>query len=113
MATTIVPPTTARGLPARSRRPYGPPQSEVGALSALRRLAADIFQQSNQRRRRDARDPGRLTQGGWLVGLQLLPDFIGKPADRAVIEIRRHQKVLTPPIRGDILPLAGQIAAVA
>src|SRR5882757_8744076 len=86
---------------------------EAWAMSKLRCLAADVLQQGYQRRRRDARNPGRLAQGGWFMGLQLLPDFIGKAADRAVVEIRWQQESLIAAVRGDILPLAGQITVVA
>ena len=41
------------------------------------RPAADMLQERDQGRRRDARDAGGLAQGGWLVLLELLADFIG------------------------------------
>ena len=83
------------------------------ALMAQRRPAADVASEGDQRGRRDARDPGRLAQGRRPVGCELLPDFVGQAADRAIVEIGRQLQGLVPAVGGDVLPLAGKVAVVA
>src|SRR5258708_38546801 len=92
------------GVNSRVSIARGTPRAVMGYKPILRRLAADVFQQSDQRRRRDARDSGRLAQSGWLVNLQLLPDFVGQTAGRAVVEIRRQDEGFIAAVRGNILP---------
>src|SRR5579883_905041 len=97
---------------SRRTHPLDPTEAAPSRPRSLR-VAPDVLQERDERRRRHAADAGRGAERRRPGEAQLVADFVGEAADRIVVEIGRQAQRLVTPEGADIRLLALEIAGVA
>src|SRR5262249_11667928 len=98
--------------------PYREIDRERPSRLYSRRLRGNFFpaprvrDKQCQGRRRDAVDPGRMSNRAWPVGLEFLFDLVRETRQRRIIEIIRPLKAFIAPIGGDISRLTRKINVI-